>query len=227
ETRNLELRDSLSDSPEDETSIANLKRTNAKMAVEDHITALVNAKADTIETFGDLTAESYRIKTIRDSNYNQVARTRALSTKGVAGIAGRLSTVLQGVSTAALGESSAIAKQTLARMNEQTTRFSHKEALKNAMSVQADNAAIAQAIEELEGYAKVARAATEISRDGLEDMRTNLSRLEHTLEDVSEAVREAVAASADVLSERRGEADGSRRLSRATDEEGGAGTERP
>ena len=228
ETRNLELRDSLSDSPEDETSIANLKRTNAKLAVEDHITTLVNAKADTIETFGDLTAESYRIKTIRDSNYNQVARTRALSTKGVAGIAGRLSTVLQGVSTAALGESSAIAKQTLARMNEQTTRFSHKEALKNAMSVQADNTAIAQAIEELEGYAKVARAATEISRDGLEDMRTNLSRLEHTLEDVSEAVREAVAASADVLSERRGEADGSRRLSRATDAESrNAGTEHP
>ena len=129
----------------------------------------------------------------------QVARTRSLSTKGVAGIAGRLSTVLQGVSTAALGESSEIAKQTLARMNEQTTRFSHKEALKHAMSISVDNAALVKAVEELEGYAKVARAATEISRDGLEDMREHLSRLEHTLGEVSEAVAEAVGVSADVL----------------------------
>ena len=45
------------------------------MAVEDHISALVTAKADTIETFGDLTAESYRIKQC-DSNSNQVARAR-------------------------------------------------------------------------------------------------------------------------------------------------------
>ena len=50
-----------------------------------------------------------------------------------------------------------------------------------------------------EGYAKVARAATEISRDGLEDMREHLSRLEHTLGEVSEAVAEAVGVSADVL----------------------------
>ena len=199
EGQNIELRDSLTDAPSGETSIATLKRTNVKMAVEDHISALVTAKTDTIETFGDLTAESYRIKAIRDSNSNQVARTRALSTKGVAGVAGRLSTVLQGVSTAALGESSEIAKQTLARMNEQTTRFSHKEALKNAMSANVDNASIVQAIEELEGYAKVARAATEISRGGLEDMKDNLARLQETLVDVSAAVHEATGVSADVV----------------------------
>ncbi|MEE4299339.1 MAG: hypothetical protein V2J24_07855 [Pseudomonadales bacterium] len=203
EGRNIDLRDELAEAPENENSIATLKRTNTKMAVEDHITALVTAKADTIETFGDLTAESYRIKSIRDSNNNQVARTRALSTKGVAGVAGRLSTVLQGVSTAALGESSEIAKQTLARMNEQTTRFSHKEALKNAMSVNVDNAALVQAVEELEGYAKVARAATEISRGGLEDMKDNLAKLQETLEDVTAAVQEAVAISADVVKEGR------------------------
>jgi hypothetical protein len=203
EGRNIDLREELTEAPEGENSIATLKRTNVKMAVEDHITALVTAKADTIETFGDLTAESYRIKSIRDSNNNQVARTRALSTKGVAGVAGRLSTVLQGVSTAALGESSEIAKQTLARMNEQTTRFSHKEALKNAMSVNVDNAALVQAVQELEGYAKVARAATEISRGGLEDMKDNLAKLQETLEDVTSAVHEAVAISADVVKEGR------------------------
>ncbi|MEE2890530.1 MAG: hypothetical protein VX766_00160 [Pseudomonadota bacterium] len=203
EGRNIDLRDSLAVAPGDETSITTFKRTNVKMAVEDHISALVTAKADTVETFGDLTAESYRIKAIRDSNNNQVARARALSTKGVAGVAGRLSTVLQGVSTAALGESSEIAKQTLARMNEQTTRFSHKEALKNAMSVNVDNATIVQAIEELEGYAKVARAATEISRGGLEDMKDNLARLQDTLVDVSAAVHEAAGVGADVVREAR------------------------
>ena len=202
EARNTTLRDQLLEGPADESRIASMQRGNLKMNVERHVSALGAARAETIETFGDLTAEGYRIKAIRDSNQTQVARAHSLSTKGVAEVASRLSTVLQGVSTAALGESSEIARQTLARMSEQTTRFTHKEALRNAMSISTDNDALVQAIEELEGYAKIARAATEISRDGLVDMRENLSRLELTLAEVVDAVSEATAVGADVAKAR-------------------------
>jgi hypothetical protein len=198
ETRNSELRDNLNEAPEEESRVAEMRRENLRMAVEDHITALTSAKADTIETYSDLTAESYRIRSMKNANSSQVARTRTLSTKGVSGVASRLSSVLQGVSMAALGESSEVAQKTLERMNEQTTLMSHKEALKNAMGVSVENQALVKVIEELESYGKVARAATDISREGFLEMKDHLAALEQTVSDVSEAVKEAVAIGADV-----------------------------
>ena len=62
-----------------------------------------------------------------------------------------------------------------------------------------------KAIEELESYGKVARAATDISREGYEDMKLNLAELEKTAKDVGEAVREAVAVGAEVMHEQGAE----------------------
>jgi len=201
EEANTTLRDGLMAEPSDESNIAKMKRENQKMAVEEHVTALTAAKVDTLGTFSDLTAESYRIKSMKDSNNSQVSKTRSLNSKGVSGVASRLSTVLQGVSMAALSESSEVAQMTLERMNSQTNRISQKEALKNAMGINMENDALVKAIEELESYGKIARAATDISREGYQDMKENLAELEKTAHDVGDAVREAVAVGADVMSE--------------------------
>ncbi len=199
ETVNKRVRDSLLDGPENESNIAKMQRENSKMAVEDHVTAMTAAKVDTVSTFGDLTAESYRIKAMKDSNKGQVNKTRSLNSKGVAGVASRLSTVLQGVAMAALTESSEVAHMTLQRMNEQTNRMAQKEAIKNAMGISLENDALIKAIEELESYGKVARAATEISREGYTEMKEHLAELEKAARDVGEAVKEAVAVGADVM----------------------------
>ncbi|MEM7283178.1 MAG: hypothetical protein AAF438_16295, partial [Pseudomonadota bacterium] len=185
--------------PDDESSIAQMKRENDKMAVEEHVTSLTAAKVDTLGTFSDLTAESYRIKSMKDSNNSQVAKTRSLNSKGVSGVASRLSTVLQGVSMAALSESSEVAQMTLERMNEQTNRMAQKEAIKNAMGISQENDALMKAIEELESYGKIARAATDISREGYEEMRENLAELEKTAQEVGAAVKDAVAVGAEVM----------------------------
>ena len=196
---NTRVRDSLAQEPQDESNIAKMKRENQKMAVEEHVTALTAAKVDTLGTFSDLTAESYRIKSMKDSNNSQVAKTRSLNSKGVAGVASRLSTVLQGVSMAALSESSEVAQMTLERMNSQTNRITQKEALKNAMGINTENDALVKAIEELESYGKIARAATDISREGYQEMKENLAELEKTARDVGDAVKEAVAVGAEVM----------------------------
>ena len=201
ETVNTEVRDRLAQEPSDESNIAKMKRENQKMAVEEHVTALTAAKVDTLGTFSDLTAESYRIKSMKDSNNGQVAKTRSLNSKGVAGVASRLSTVLQGVSMAALSESSEVAQMTLERMNSQTNRITQKEALKNAMGINTENDALVKAIEELESYGKIARAATDISREGYQEMKENLAELEKTARDVGDAVKEAVAVGAEVMGE--------------------------
>ena len=200
EAVNSEARDGLSVEPDDESNIAKMKRENQKMAVEEYVTALTAAKVDTLGTFSDLTAESYRIKSMKDSNNSQVAKTRSLNSKGVAGVASRLSTVLQGVSMAALSESSEVAQMTLERMNSQTNRITQKEALKNAMGINTENDALVKAIEELESYGKIARAATDISREGYQEMKENLAALEKTARDVGDAVKEAVAVGAEVMS---------------------------
>lgn len=202
EGTNTSVRDGLTAEPADESNIAKMKRENQKMAVEDHVTALTAAKVDTLGTFSDLTAESYRIKSMRDSNNSQVSKTRSLNSKGVAGVASRLSTVLQGVSMAALSESSEVAQMTLERMNSQTNRISQKEALKNAMGITMENDALVKAIEELESYGKIARAATDISREGYQDMKENLAELEKAARDVGDAVKEAVAVGAEVMADR-------------------------
>jgi len=199
ETVNNDIHQKLIVEPDDESNIAKMRRENNKMAVENHITALTTAKVDTMGTFGDLTAESYRIKAMKDSNDSQVAKTRSLNSKGVSGVASRLSTVLQGVSMAALSESSEVAQLTLDRMNDQTNRMAQQEALKNAMGIREENDALVKAIEELESYGKVARAATDISREGYEDMKQNLAELEKTAKDVGEAVKQAVAVGAEVM----------------------------
>ena len=204
EQKNSSARDSLSNDGEEESNIAQMRRENNKMAVEEHITALTAAKVDTMGTFGDLTAESYRIKAMKDANGSQVSKTRSLNSKGVAGVASRLSTVLQGVSMAALTESSEVAHMTLERMNDQTNMMAQQEALKNAMGIRQENDSLVKAIQELESYGKVARAATDISREGYEDMKLNLAELEKTARDVGEAVKEAVAVGADVMNSNEG-----------------------
>lgn len=201
ESVNTRIRDGLLQAPDDESNIAQMNRENKKMAVEDHVTALTAAKVDTLGTFSDLTAESYRIKSMKDSNDSQVAKTRSLNSKGVSGVASRLSTVLQGVSMAALSESSEVATMTLERMNDQTNRITQKEALKNAMGISRENDALVKAIQELESYGKIARAATDISREGYQEMKENLAELERTAHDVGKAVKEAVAVGAEVMGE--------------------------
>lgn len=205
EAENTKIRDGLIEEAPDESNIAKMNRENKKMAVEEHVTALTAAKVDTLGTFSDLTAESYRIKSMKDSNNTQVAKTRSLNSKGVSGVASRLSTVLQGVSMAALSESSEVAQMTLERMNDQTNRITQKEALKNAMGISQENDALVKAIEELESYGKIARAATDISREGYREMKENLAELEKTARDVSDAVKDAVAVGADVMSEEQPE----------------------
>jgi hypothetical protein len=115
--------------------------------------------------------------------------------------------VLQGVSMAALSESSEVAQMTLERMNDQTNRITQKEALKNAMGISQENDALVKAIEELESYGKIARAATDISREGYKEMKDNLAELEKTARDVSDAVKDAVAVGAEVMGTREPDKD--------------------
>ena len=78
--------------------------------LENHVTQLSKTDVDTTRLLAELTQAGSRVQSMKENNDQQVSNTRALHTSGVAGVADQLSTVLQAVSSAALGEASHAAK---------------------------------------------------------------------------------------------------------------------
>jgi hypothetical protein len=178
--------------------IAQMAREQKKMAVEQHITMLDASAADTMATYADLTSGAIRIKTMKDAVDQQTIRARTMHSQGISGVADRLSVVLQAVSSAALGEASAMAKDTLQQMAQNTNKVAQKESIRTAMGIEDQNSDLSKAIEDLGAYGEVVRAATSITREGLSDMRSKLDELKRLAEDVQGDVQDAIAVNADV-----------------------------
>ncbi|MBL8708722.1 MAG: hypothetical protein JNL25_05990 [Rhodospirillaceae bacterium] len=181
----------------EEDMITKMTREQKKMAVEQHITMLDASAADTMATYADLTSGAIRIKTMKDAVDQQSIRARTMHSQGISGVADRLSVVLQAVSSAALGEASAMAKDTLQQMAENTNKVAQKESIRIAMGIEEQNSDLSKAIDDLGSYGEVVRAATSITREGLSEMRSKLDELKKLAEDVQGDVHDAIAVNAD------------------------------
>ncbi len=135
-------------------------------------------------TYSDLTSGAIRIKTMKDAVDQQSIRARTMHSQGISGVADRLSVVLQAVSSAALGEASAMAKDTLQQMAENTNKVAQKESIRIAMGIEEQNTDLTKAIDDLGSYGEVVRAATTITREGLTEMRGKLDELKTLAESV-------------------------------------------
>lgn len=196
---NQKTRDTLQPPTEGaEDLIAKMAREQKKMAVEQHISMLDASAADTMATYADLTSGAIRIKTMKDAVDQQSIRARTMHSQGISGVADRLSVVLQAISSAALGEASAMAKDTLQQMAQNTNKVAQKESIRIAMGIEEQNSDLAKAIDDLGAYGEVVRAATNITREGLTDMRSKLDELKKLAEDVHGDVQDAIAVNADV-----------------------------
>jgi hypothetical protein len=135
---------------------------------------------------------------MKDANNSQIQKARTLHTDGIAGIADRLSVVLQAVAAAALGESSAMAKDTMQRMQGNTDTIAQKEVIRIATGINETNADLAKALDDLGAYGEVAKAATDITRSGLSEMRDKLSELQKLAKDTVAVVQDSIAVAAEV-----------------------------
>jgi translation initiation factor 2B subunit (eIF-2B alpha/beta/delta family) len=134
---------------------------------------------------------------MKDAVDQQAIRARTMHSQGISGVADRLSVVLQAVSSAALGEASAMAKDTLQQMAENTNKVAQKESIRIAMGVSEQNADLTKAIDDLGSYGEVVRTATSITREGLTEMRGKLDELKKLAETVQDDVHDAIAVNAD------------------------------
>lgn len=187
-----------------ESDIQKMQRERTLRDVENHITAIGQSHVDTTAVFAELTGSGHRIKSMKDGNEQQIAKTRALHTSGVAGVADQLSTVLQAVSAAALGESSEMAKLSLERMNKTTQDLSQKEVIRVALGTKEVNADLGKALADLEEYGEVIKTATNLTRTGLQETKRLLGELEETARNVQEDVRESIGVAADVAAGKGG-----------------------
>jgi hypothetical protein len=182
----------------EEDMITKMRREDAKQALEQHLTSLDDSAVDTMKTYADLTSQAIRIRNMRDATQTQVDKARMMHSSGIAGVADRLSVVLQAVSSAALGESSAMAKDTLAEMARSTNTVAQKESIRIALGRDEINSDLEKALDDLASYGEVQREATEITRNAVTEMRANLAELEKVARGVEGDVRESIAVNADV-----------------------------
>lgn len=198
DTQNETLRDTLQPAGDQEGDIERMTRERHKRDLENHIKSLGNSSIDTTTVLAELTSSGHRIKSMQDANDQQISKTRQLHSSGVAGVADQLSTVLQAVSSAALGESSEMARMSLERMQQTTSNLGQKEVIRVALGTQEQNNELSKALEDLEQYGQVIETATSITRDGLLETKDLLNRLETTAKDVQESVQDSISVAADV-----------------------------
>lgn len=197
--RNETHRDGLQPAEKEESDIEKMNREREKRDLENYIGALSASAVDTTTVFAELTNAGHRIKSMKDGNDQQITKTQQLHSSGVAGVADQLSTVLQAVSAAALGESSEMARMSLERMNKKTTDLSQKEVIRIALGTHEQNSDLTKALEGLEQYGEVIRTATNITREGLQETKALLGQLEKTAKEVQEDVKDSISVAAEVV----------------------------
>lgn len=181
-----------------ESPIEQMQRENKKQAAEEYITSLDASTVDTMKTYQDLTSQAIRIKQMKDANRDQVAKTRELHSSGIAGVADRLSTVLQAVSAAALNESSEAAKMSINTMNDKTNAVAMKESIRTAMGIKDAATGLAKAVDDLAAYGEVLRTSSEITREGVKEIKEGLSSLEDSIKKTKKDLQDAYAVNAEV-----------------------------
>jgi hypothetical protein len=196
EAENARIRDKLL--PTDgESALDRLSREEKKMMVEDHIAALQQSSVDTTATFADLQRQSIQVKGMRDNLGMQMNKARTMATRGVAGVAERLSAVVTAVSQAAISESSAFAGQALTAMRDSTNKITMQETIKNAMGLQDVNVELERALADLDQFTSVQKEATEMARENLTDMRDLTARMKESALETASAVQSSIGIAAE------------------------------
>ena len=184
---------------EEETSLQRLAREDNLEFVNRHVDTLNASKVNTLQTLGELQEESMNIKSMRDTNSQQITKTQQMHSSGTAGVASRLTMVLSAVSAAALNESSTSAENTLSKMNEITRNIAQNEAIQNASNIHVQNDKMMDAIEQLKTYKDISDKATQIARAGIEEQKVRQRELEKTAAELAASVKKAKGVTAEVM----------------------------
>jgi hypothetical protein len=201
---NQTLREKLKLAPAGETSIQRMERERRLETVEDYIGLLDSAAIDTTQTLTDLTEQGGSIKTMRDTNRQQIDKTAKLHSSSVSGVSERLATVLQAVSVAALNEATGGARASIENMAVSTRRILGQKAIENAVGMQETVDDLDRAIVQLREFGELQEKATDLTRQTLAEIGAKMGELEHATDEAAAGLRRSIAVHADAEIHKRG-----------------------
>lgn len=196
---NKKKRDELKIESEKEgvTTLEGLETEGKLVAVDNHIQALDITAHDTVRTLNDLHVQGGSMQTMKDRNQAQINKTRSLLSSGIGGVADRLVTVLNGVSQAALSESSDMMGESISIMNSKTRDFQTKEVMQKVLGQQLENDRLLDAIDEFNTFGTMLQKGTELYREQVAESFDILEEARLAAERNKEIVATAAAAHSD------------------------------
>jgi len=201
---NQTIRQSLQAPRDGETGIQQLDRERKLEGIEDFVTLLDAAAIDTTQTLKDLTEQGGSIKTMRDTNRQQIDKTSKLHSSSVSGVSERLATVLQAVSAAALNEATGGAKASIEEMAASTRRILGQKAIENAVGMQETVDDLDKAIEQLREFGELQEKATGLTRQALSEIGAKMGELESVTVEAAAGLRRSIGVHADANLHERG-----------------------
>lgn len=185
----------------DESQVERIEREEKLRALHEHVEITTASKIDTLETLGALQEESMNIRTMRETNRQQINATRKMHSSGTAGVASRLSTVLTAVSSAALNEARTATQNTISNMGQITADIAQSEAIKNATQLHIQNDEFAKAIEQLASFREISDKASVITRAAIEESKSLQADMERTARELEQSIKQLKGVTADVMQE--------------------------
>lgn len=181
------------------SEIEKLALEQKKGHVDDFLTSLHTSSVETAKTLGDLTSQGVRIKTMGDTNREQIGMIRELGSSGVAGMADRLAMAVNAVGAAATNESGKIASMSINSMNERTNDIVSKEAIRAATGLREVATNLQRATQELIDYRELNAATTSIARENLSAILQSMDNVQKEAAELDRSLKESVSAQADAV----------------------------
>ena len=203
EEANKKQREELINQPEPESVIKKMELDSKKRDLDEHIDTVSQSTVDTMQTYSDLSIEEIKLRNMQAATKNQSQAAATMHSRGIASVASQLSVVLTAVNSAAINESQVMAADTLTQIANVTNDVAKKESIRIATGRDDVNIELEKTLQDLVEFGDTQKQATEITRDAIATMRNNLDELEKMSKDVQEDTAEFVAATGDVISEKK------------------------
>jgi hypothetical protein len=179
-----------------------LKRNERLTVVDEHAKALEEAHRTCATGFAETATEEVRLRTMRESNREKMSKARIMATQGTSGVAGRLATVVNAVSDAALGESETALRDTLSKMTDRTNIISQKQVIQQSLSAQQLAGDLEKTVAQLGSLREVVQASRGIMESGVAAVRETVEQVKGLAEGLGADAAKARAVYSDDQAQR-------------------------
>jgi translation initiation factor 1 (eIF-1/SUI1)/uncharacterized protein involved in tolerance to divalent cations len=182
---------------DDAVELLENKRNKRKLSLV--VEGLNESYTDTSKVSAELAQSEMKIDTIRKTNKQQFQKAQIIQSSGIASVAAGLSTSLNAVNRAAIGETSESAKMAIDEVNKISLGILKDEMISGAQENKTVADSVREAMESLIDVGNTFEVSSKITREALEDIKVETQDLENAVKDIRSLVEDNSMNSAEVL----------------------------